>query len=76
MSEDRGQSSLSKFAHLMRDPDPAAISRIGALLWHQFGIVCVDPKKFKSWADEKQAQLLGETAYGPRDKGARYDNEG
>lgn len=75
MSGDRSRSSLTPFAHLMRDPDPAAISRIGALLWHQFGIVCIDPTKFKSWADQKQAEILGEQAYGPRDKGARNEQD-
>jgi hypothetical protein len=54
---------------MMREPDAEAISKIGGALWHQFGIVCVDPKKFKSFADEKQAELLAELAYGKRAKG-------
>ncbi len=76
MSEQRGRTSLTAFAPLMRDPDPAAISKIGALLWHQFGIVCVDPAKFKSWADQKQAELLGAQAYGERKKGDGDDDKG
>jgi hypothetical protein len=58
---------------MMRDIDPAAITKIGALLWHRFGIVCVDPAKFKSFADEKQAELLAELAYGKREKGKQDD---
>jgi hypothetical protein len=74
MTGERGRSSLTSVAHLMRDPDPEAVTRIGALLWHQFGIVCVVPSKFKSFTDEKQAELLAEQAYGKRKKGA--ENEG
>jgi hypothetical protein len=71
MTDQRGRSSLTSMAHMMRDPDPAAITKIGAALWHQFGIVCVDPKKFKSFADEKQAEILAELAYGKREKGTQ-----
>ena len=69
---ERSTTSLTSKAHLMRDIDPKAITKIGALLWHQYGLVCLDPAKFKSFTDEKQAQLLAEVAYGPRDKGARH----
>jgi hypothetical protein len=71
MSDERGRTSLTPFAAGMRDIDPAAITKIGALLWHRHGLVCVDPKKFKSFADEKQAEILAELAYGPREKGTQ-----
>lgn len=74
MSEDRSRTSLTPYAAGMRDIDPEAITKIGALLWHRHGLVCVDPKKFKSFADEKQAELLAELAYGKRDKGSHDGN--
>lgn len=64
--EHRSKTSLTHMAHMMRDPDPDAIKKIGAKLWHDFGLVCLNPKNFHSFVDEKQAELLAEKLYGKR----------
>jgi len=65
-------SSLRRFAHLAREPQPETARRACAQAWHEAGIVCINPQWLQGWADRKQLELLAEQVFGPRrggDKG-------
>lgn len=65
MSDDRGRSTLTRFAPLMRDPDPQGPRRAAKALWHEKGIITVFPGDCEK-LDMEYFQAVAERLYGRR----------
>lgn len=64
-----GRTSLTKYAHLMREVDPVASQDLRAEAFHREGIVCISLKEMEErfgWLAAKQLRLLAEQAFGRR----------
>lgn len=60
------RSSLSSLAPLCREPDDSLARKAAATAWHKEGIILLNPQWFRSWTDQKQAELLAEKLFGKR----------
>ena len=62
----RVRSSLERFAPLCREPDPSLAKAACAKVWHETGLIVINPEMLTSWTGRKQAELLAEKLYGKR----------
>lgn len=69
MSGDRGRSSLTPMAHLMRDLDPDGWKPFAAKAWHEMGLVVIGPGQLNSSIDQVYVEQCAERLYGKRKKG-------
>jgi hypothetical protein len=46
---DRGRTSLTAYAPLMRDPDPDGAHKLAARKWHEDGTLIVRPASIAAW---------------------------
>ena len=60
------RSTLAPYAALRPEADPALARRAAAAAWHRDGIVLINPTWLRSWADQKQVELLAEKLFGER----------
>ena len=69
MNDERGRSSLTPYAHLMREPDPSGARRLAARKWHDDGTVILLPDSIErlSWQDREFIKALAARIYGKRD---------
>lgn len=61
------RTSLTKYAPLMREPDPAVSHDLRTDAFHREGIVCISLKEMEEkhgWLAAKQLRLLGEQMFG------------
>ncbi len=67
---DLSRTSLTPFAHLMRDVDEAGARRLAARLWHQEGIIIFLPASIKRLPGLDQDLLMAIAAklYGKHDR--------
>lgn len=61
----RSRSSLDMIAPLCRESDPSLGRSACARIWHETGLLVVNPKHF-SWVGERKAMELGRELYGER----------
>ena len=64
------RSSLSRFAHLGREPDADEGWRVAKAAWHTHGLLLVNPaeaEKRHGWVAGREAKNLGEKLYGKRE---------
>lgn len=62
-----GSTSLTKYAPLMREPDPVASHDLRADAFHREGIVCITLKEMEErcgWVAARQLRNLGEQMFG------------
>lgn len=62
-------SSLAKFAHLSREPDPAKARIAARQAWQNAGLILINPEWITGWADRQQAIILAEKLHGKRKSG-------
>lgn len=63
------RTSLTRYAPLMQEPDPARARELGLEAFHKDGIVCVKLSEMESrcgWLAAKQLRQLGEQYFGKR----------
>lgn len=59
-------STLARFAHLGREPDPEGGRKAARDAWRDHGLILLRPEWLPGWADRKQAELLAEKVHGKR----------
>lgn len=59
------RSTLAPFAHLSREPDPAAARRMAGEAWRNTGLILINPEWLAEW-DRQQAIILAEKLHGKR----------
>lgn len=62
-----GRTSLTRWAPLMREPDPVLARELGEQAFHRDGVVCIPLAEMErrcGWLAAKQLRLLGEQYYG------------
>lgn len=62
-----GRSNLTKWAPLMREPDPVRARELGHEAFHRDGIVCISLEEMErrcGWLAAKHLRLLGEQYLG------------
>lgn len=66
---DRSRTSLTPFAHLMRDTDEAGARRFAAQLWHREGIIILLPASIQRlpWQDRELVEQIAGKPYGQKD---------
>jgi len=64
------RSSLTKYAPLMRDPDPDGARRMAARKWHEDGSIILLPESVERlpWQDRQIVQGIAAKLYGQRGK--------
>jgi hypothetical protein len=67
------QSTLAPYAALHHEADEALARRAAAAAWHREGIILINPGWLRSWADQKQAEILAERLFGKRSKDSTDD---
>lgn len=60
------RSSLARSAPLFHETDERQARAAAAAAWHRDGIVLINPEWLRSWADQKQLELLAEKMFGKR----------
>lgn len=60
------RSSLAQFAPLMRDVDEDAAKRIAAKVWHDLGMLIVQPDWVRGWAEQQEVVNIGNKMWGKR----------
>lgn len=65
------QSPLGRYAHLMRDPDPANARKAArdAYLASEGEVVLISKSWLRNWTDRKQLDLLAVAALGVKGEG-------
>lgn len=63
------RSSLGSIAPMLRQPDPANGRSAAARIWHELGIVVINPEHLNGWADAVEAKQLATRLYGERKDG-------
>lgn len=68
MTDQRGRTSLTKFAASMRDPDPAASREACRAAFHDQDVLCVrlddDTHRRIGWANMQMLRNIGAIIYG------------
>lgn len=59
------RSSLSRFAHMSHEPDPAAARVAAKQAWQNTGLLLINLDWLGEW-DRQQAIILGEKLHGKR----------
>lgn len=67
---DRSRTSLTRYAPMMRDPDPDGARKMAARKWHDDGTVILLPDSIQrlSWQDRELVNAIAGRIYGPRDE--------
>lgn len=62
------RSSLTRYAPLMRDPDPDGAHKLAARQWHENGSIVLLPESIAelSWEDRALVQAIAARLYGQR----------
>lgn len=63
------RTSLTRYAHLMQEPDPQRAKDLGEAAFHGEGIVCIPLAAMEArcgWLAAKQLRQLGEQYFGKR----------
>lgn len=60
--------SMTRFAPLMREPDPNGAHRIAKAQWHDTGAIVLLPDQIERlpWQDRELVQAIAAKQYGPR----------
>lgn len=63
------RTSLTRYAHMMRDEDPNGPKRMAARKWHEDGSVILLPDSIErlDWQDRELVRAIATKLYGPRD---------
>lgn len=63
------RTSLTPYAHLMRDEDPDGPKRMAARKWHEDGSVVILPASIErlDWQDRELVRAIATKLYGARD---------
>lgn len=69
MADQRGQTSLTRYAPLMRDPDPKGAHRLAAAMWHSEGTAIIRAESLArmDWQDRELITAIMTKLYGPRE---------
>lgn len=59
-------STLAKFAHMSREPQPADARKAARDAYHKTGLVLINPDWLQSYLDRKQLEILAEKVHGRR----------
>lgn len=64
-------TSLTKYAHQMRDPDEKGAHRMAARMWHQDGSAIIRRESLDRlpWQDRELIEKVCTKLYGPREQG-------
>jgi hypothetical protein len=70
MSDERGRTSLTPYAHLMRDEEENGARRMAARKWHEDGTIILLPDSIErlAWQDQELIRGIAARVYGERDK--------
>lgn len=70
MSDERGRTSLTPYAHLMRDEEEGGARRMAARKWHEDGTIILLPDSIERlpWQDRELVQSVAARVYGERYK--------
>ena len=70
MADERSRTSLTPYAHLMRDEDPTGARRMAARKWHEDGTIIFLPDSIARlpWEDRELVLKIASKLYGERDK--------
>ena len=68
MAGDRGRTSLTSYAPLMRDPDPNGAHKLAAAMWHNEGTAIFRAESIArmDWQDREIINAIATKLYGPR----------
>lgn len=63
------RGSLTRYAPLMRDPDPNGAQALAKQKWHADGSIVLLPCQIEKldWQDRELLNAIGARLYGPRD---------
>jgi len=69
MADQRGQTSLTRYAPLMREPDPKGAHKLAAAVWHNEGTVIIRAESIDrlDWQDRELVKAIATKLYGPRE---------
>ena len=69
MIDQRGRTSLTRFAAAMRDPDPEGPRRAARDLWHRSGVIVIFPDDNLPGLARMAVEGIAITRYGKRGDG-------
>lgn len=69
MTDQRGRTSLTRYAPMMREPDPRGAHRLAAAMWHNEGTVIIRAESIErlDWQDRELVKAIAAKLYGPRE---------